>query len=659
MRQRKVKNLDVKYEEYEDILAGEPGAMRGKWAQRSGGRPVYLEIGCGKGKFISEMAVREPGRFFVAVEGNKSVMLRAMEKIRAAELDNVVFIPEFAEDLSDWFADGEVTGIYLNFSDPLPKNYWYRRRLTYRNRLKSYFRVLNEEGTVTFKTDNTDFFEWSILEIMAADLKILDITRDLHAAAAAIKDPEERAEFNIETEYEAKFSGIGEKIKRVVIGRRVPVSAQTGSDGAISDDLITVGKKEETAMITSMAAFNGRDIPDGDRNFTAVARAKAAIAEKGRDRVINATVGALYDDEGRLVVLHSVEKAMKELSGPDFAEYSPIAGTPGFREAVKKAAFGSYEPKSYVEVVATPGGTGAVRNAVMNYSCPGDRILTHDWYWSPYKTIAIEQGKSLETFEMFDGDGNFNIADFGYKVGKLLRNQEYLVIVLNTPASNPTGYSLSMDDWYGVKKVLDGISLDKKVALVVDAAYMDFAGEEEETRELLKVIDNLRANILPIIAYSASKTFTMYGARCAAMICLAHSPEVAAEFRKICSFSARTAWSNPPRAPQAVIEKIYSDPALLAETDAERKHWRDMLLARGRAFEKAAAESGLEIVPFRAGFFVTIPYEDPDRLIDALAEKDVFLIPVDGGVRVSIAAVSEEKCGKLPPLIKETMAELR
>ena len=371
MRQRKVKNLDVKYEEYEDILAGEPGAMRGKWAERSGGRPVFLEIGCGKGKFISEMAEREPGRFFVAVEGNKSVMLRAMEKIRAAELDNVVFISEFAEDLSDWFADGEVTGIYLNFSDPLPKNYWYRRRLTYRNRLKSYFRVLNEEGTVTFKTDNTDFFEWSILEIMAADLKILDITRDLHAAAAAIEDPEERAEFNIETEYEAKFSGIGEKIKRVVIGRRIP--------GKETQEEKKDEKKEETAMITSMAAFNGRDIPEGDRNFTAVARAKATIAEKGIDRVINATVGALYDDEGRLVVLHSVEKAMRELSGPDFAEYSPIAGTPGFIEAVKKAAFGSYEPKSYVEVVATPGGTGAVRNAVMNYSCPGDRILTHDW----------------------------------------------------------------------------------------------------------------------------------------------------------------------------------------------------------------------------------------------------------------------------------------
>lgn len=136
-----------------------------------------------------------------------------MEKIRKLGLTNVVFIPELAGDLSDWFGEGVADGIYLNFSDPLPKNYWYKRRLTYRDRLKSYFRVLKPDGTVTFKTDNTDLFNWSILEIIASDLKILDITRDLHA------DPEAN-ESNIETEYEAKYSGFGEKIKRVVIGRR-------------------------------------------------------------------------------------------------------------------------------------------------------------------------------------------------------------------------------------------------------------------------------------------------------------------------------------------------------------------------------------------------------------------------------------------------------
>ena len=213
MRQRKVKNLDTKYEAYADLIIDDPAAMRGRWSERSGGAPLFIEIGCGKGKFISELAAREPQHFFAAVEGNKSVMLRAMEKVRALGLENVAFVPELVGDLSDWFSEGEAEGIYLNFSDPLPKNRLRKHRLTYRDRLESYFRVLKPEGTVIFKTDNTDLFDFTLMEIEAAGLDILEMTRDLHA------DPELNAD-NIETEYEAKYSGLGEKIKRVVIGRR-------------------------------------------------------------------------------------------------------------------------------------------------------------------------------------------------------------------------------------------------------------------------------------------------------------------------------------------------------------------------------------------------------------------------------------------------------
>lgn len=139
------------------------------------------------------------------------------------------------------------------------------------------------------------------------------------------------------------------------------------------------------------------------------------------------------------------------------------------------------------------------------------------------------------------------------------------------------------------------------------------------------------------------------------MICLAHSPEVAEEFVKVNSFSSRATWSNPPRAPQEVIERIYSDEALLAEVEAERAEARNMLLARGKAFEEAAAKCGLETLPFSAGFFVTIPCEDPDGLCEKLNEKNVFLIPFDNGVRVSVASSSEDKCRRLPAIIKAAM----
>ena len=104
--------------------------------------------------------------------------------------------------------------------------------------------------------------------------------------------------------------------------------------------------------------------------------------------------------------------------------------------------------------------------------------------------------------------------------------------------------------------------------------------------------------------------------------------------------------------------RLSADEDLLDEVEAERAKARDMLLSRGRAFEEEAAECGLEIVPFSAGFFVTVPFSEPDRLCEKLNEKNVFLIPLDRGVRVSVAASSEEKCRRLPALIKAAMDEL-
>ncbi len=630
MRQRKVKNLEEKYAKFENLLVYQPDAQRGSWAELAKSRGIdggiYLEIGCGKGKFISEMAEREPENFFVAIEGNRSVLLRAMEKVQDKGMKNVAFVPEFIVDLTDWFRDEEVDGIYLNFSDPLPKNYSAKKRLTHRSKLVQYERVLKDDGIVIFKTDNTGLFEFTIQEILANDMRIHELTRDLHHC--------EYNEDNIMTEYEAKFSTLGENIKRVKFGRKE-------------------GRKKMAD--TSFAAYNGRVIPTEDKIFGISGRAKAAIAKKGKENVINATIGALLDDEGNLIVLSSVDEAVKSLAPAEYAEYAPIAGTPGFKEAITKAALGDYQPNGYVGVVASPGGTGSLRNAIANYTCPGDKFLTHDWHWTTYKNIAMELGRGEETFDMFDAEGNFNLEDFEYKVNKLLRIQDRLLIILNTPANNPTGYSLSDEDWDGVVRILNATDSAKKVALVVDVAYIDFAGDEKEVRSFLPKLEELDSHVLPILAYSASKTFTFYGCRSAATICIAKSEEVRDEFVRAVSFSARASWSNCPRGPQEVIAKIYSDPALLAKVDEERTGFRNMLLSRGHAFEEEAQKIGLEMVPFRGGFFCSVPCEDPDAVSKRLEEVDVFVVPFTKGVRVSIASISEEKCRKLPAMIQKAL----
>ena len=629
MRQRKVKNLDEKYNKYSDILVWKPEEVKGSWKKKasriSGGKGIYLEIGCGKGQFISQIAKKNSNCFFIAIEGNRSVMLRALEKVKKNDIKNVAFIPFFTENLHDWFEYSEIDGIYLNFSDPLPKRSMIKKRLTYRDKLYQYFDILKKDGIVTFKTDNTGLFEFTLQEVRAANLRILEITRDLHEC--------ENADDNIVTEYEKKFSELGEKIKRIKIGR-------TKMDNEIKNSMVT---------------YNGRVIPKEDKIFGINNRAKKAIMEFGKENIINATVGALLDDEGKLVVLSSVDEAVKQLTPIEYAEYAPIGGTDGFKKAIIKAAFANYNIDRYIGVIATPGGTGAIRNMIANYSCPGDRILTHDWHWTPYNTIAMEQGRDIETFEMFGEDGEFNKEDFSYKVKKILRNQEHLLIILNTPASNPTGYSLSITDWEYVVKVLNGFTKDKKIALLIDVAYIDFAGEEKDTRAFLPVLEKLDENILPVLAYSTSKTFTFYGFRCGAMICMAPTEEILNEFIAANTFSSRGSWSNSPRAPQAVIEKIYNDEKLLDKVNAERKKFREMLYLRGKAFEYEAKKLNLEILPYRAGFFISIPCKNPDAISELLEKKNIFIVPMNKGIRVSLASISEEKCRILPQMIKNTI----
>lgn len=407
-----------------------------------------------------------------------------------------------------------------------------------------------------------------------------------------------------------------------------------------------------------LAKQNGRTIPLEDKIFGISSRAKAMIAEKGADKVINATIGSLLDDEGKLVVLSSVVDTMKTLNPVDFADYAPIGGTPQFREAVKKAAFGSFQPSCFTEAVATPGGTGAIRNTISNYSRMGDKILTSDWHWAPYNTIAGELGRCIDTYPMFDENGMFYVNAFGEKVRELIAEQKSLVIILNTPAHNPTGYSLTLEDWSGVLNVLRGeAGKAESIVLLVDAAYIDFAGDEEEYRRFLPELEKLPENILPIIAYSLSKTYTLYGTRCGAMICMAQTAEVAAEFRRVCEFSSRGSWSNSAKLAQVILSKIYADEELLKKVNEERAEYREMLIQRGRAFEEEAQKAGLEIVPFDAGFFASIPCDNPDEISRKLEKEGLFIVPLAKGLRVSVASVSEAACRKIPAMVKKAMAE--
>ena len=170
--------------------------------------PIELEIGCGKGSFISGMAKRHPDKKFIAMERVSDVILLAAERIKSEEINNVKFIIGDARNLKEYFPASSVERLYLNFSDPWPKKGYAKRRLTHRGFLELYKEILVPNGEIVFKTDNIGLFEFSLEEFTAAGFKLRELTYDLHNS--------EFNDDNIVTEYEKNFSEKGFKINRVV-----------------------------------------------------------------------------------------------------------------------------------------------------------------------------------------------------------------------------------------------------------------------------------------------------------------------------------------------------------------------------------------------------------------------------------------------------------
>ena len=193
----------------EAVLEKCPGTWHALFGNSS---PIYIEIGMGKGRFIHTMAKEHPDINFVGIEKYSSVLLRAIQKMEEEELPNLKFIRMDAEDIAKVFGPGEVDRIYLNFSDPWPKDRHAKRRLPSREFLGRYDVILKKEGRLEFKTDNRDLFDFAVEELGPAGWKPQAITYDLHR-------DETLMEGNVMTEYEEKFSAMGNAICKYIIYR--------------------------------------------------------------------------------------------------------------------------------------------------------------------------------------------------------------------------------------------------------------------------------------------------------------------------------------------------------------------------------------------------------------------------------------------------------
>ena len=407
-------------------------------------------------------------------------------------------------------------------------------------------------------------------------------------------------------------------------------------------------------MVMSVAAPQATGKFAEDKIFGATNRAVALAEKLGNDKVVNGTVGSLLDENGDLVMLDVVQKAYKALTPKEIVAYAPIQGYPDYLNAAIDQCFGDSRPAGYIRACATSGGSGVLHHVIHNYSEWGDEILTSDYHWGAYGSMCKDNGRTLREFSLLTKEGTFNLESFKENVQALVDKQYNTVIIMNSPANNPTGFALSDTDWDHVldflKQVVKG--KDKNIIFVSDVAYLDYSGEKQECRKFFKKFGNLPDNILVVVAYTCSKGFTMYGQRMGAMICVTSNEDVANEFVAINQYTSRATWSNSNSAAMKAMVNICKDPAKVAELDAERAKYFKLIKERADIFMKEASACGLKYLPYISGFFITIPMEGAQKVCDYMEKENIFLVPLSHGIRLAVCSVSKTKITGLAAKIK-------
>lgn len=405
-----------------------------------------------------------------------------------------------------------------------------------------------------------------------------------------------------------------------------------------------------------MLAKNARWPRFDDKIFAAAQRAKEAIKKYGKDMVIDSTLGALYDDEGNIVTFDSVYDSLEKMDRGLIASYAPIAGTDSYQKNVIDLCFGDYKPDAYLRAVATPGGTGAVRHAIWSFLDRGDSVICPDWYWPAYKLICDEFERDFVTYKLFTDDYRFNLGAFEKAFRDKLKKNKRILAIFNTPANNPTGYSLTDDEWDQVLAIVKDCAKDdkKKITLLVDVAYMEFAGNGSQ-KKFFKKFESLPANVFIFVAFSMSKAYTAYGMRSGAAIGISSNEEVVEDFYYSLTHANRANWSNGNHAAMEILSELNENEDKKISYQEDLDKYRAILEDRAQAFIDASKEVGLEILPYFGGFFISLPIENSEELAQALEEKNLFLIANKNGLRFGVCAVAKDKCAKAPKIIKEVI----
>ena len=389
------------------------------------------------------------------------------------------------------------------------------------------------------------------------------------------------------------------------------------------------------------SASQAREGNDPIFRLNSEAKARAAAGES----ILDATMGALMDDEGRIAVMPSVAEAIARVPTGKAAGYSPISGSPPFLDAVRRDLLGNSDlfPKSVA--VTTPGGSGAIYQAIKNFVEPGHQALTTDYYWGPYPVIAQHLERDVSTFGMFSPDLSFDLEAMKRGIRQHIDTQGRLLLILNFPCHNPTGYSLDAGEWRSIAEVVRAAGEEAPVAVLLDLAYHRFGGESADL--WIDAVPTMLETTTVLLAWTASKSFCQYGARIGSLVALHPDQEERNKLANALGFTCRATWSNSNHLGQLAVTDLLVDPELSQRADTDRAELVELLRTRVEAFNSAASAAELHVPRYDGGFFVVVFTPDGEKTAAVMREMGVYVIPLEGAVRVALCATPEAEIPRL------------
>lgn len=412
-----------------------------------------------------------------------------------------------------------------------------------------------------------------------------------------------------------------------------------------------------------------------DPIFHWFSRCLAAKAE-GLD-VVNGTLGSLLFEDGNLMVNKTVNAHIRQQPEHELCGYAPLKGLPPFRELAIDLALGDMR-KSLEKLgvsatsIATPGGCGALSASVSNFIDRGDNLLLRSRHWGPYHTIINEQKCGFETWPLIPdspeaGLENYDRHGFTSSLADLAERQKRILIWLNDPAHNPTGMSLGgsersallNDIWeYAFAYPNNGFTL------LIDAAYSLYADEPfgwaESIQSKMQAEQYWPANLMLCFAISCSKSHTVYGLRTGALVCLHPDEKFLANVSEVLLHTGRGTWSAAPRVAQKAISEIHNDANLLVKWTEERDGFKQVLAERREALRRSATANGLTLNPTHDGYFAFLECKENHAICEVAAtEHQVFLVPLDGGIRIGVCAIPADKMERVAIALADGLAKTR